>query len=284
MLKQFFVLTKPGIIIGNLIPAIASFLLASKTQINWILMIEMIIGVYLVIASACIFNNYFDRDIDSRMERTQKRIKAWRAISPNLALVLGGLLGLLGIFELYFFTNPLTTLLGVAGFIFYVFFYTFSKHHTVVSTEIGSISGAIPPVAGYTAVSHQIDKAAIILFLILVFWQMPHFYAIGIFRLKDYQAAKVPILPVKNGLKYTRFAILGYVLAFLVTSISLSYFGYTGKTYFVVMLFLGLAWIMLGLLGFRTPNLQLWAKKMFRFSLIVILVVSVIISINTVLP
>jgi heme o synthase len=244
----------------------------------------MLGGLSLVIASACVFNNYLDRDIDAKMARTKKRALVSGSISGQNALIYAAVLGFAGSTILGIFTNTLTQLIALAGLFAYVVIYGIGKRRTVHGTVIGSISGAIPPVVGYCAVTGHLDTAALLLFLILVFWQMPHFYAIATYRSKDYAAARIPVLPLKYGLRNTKLQIVGYIAAFIVAAMLLSVFGYTGVSYTVVVAAAGLAWLKLALRGFNAMDDNIWAKKLFRFSLIVTLIFSLMISLNAWLP
>jgi heme o synthase len=281
MLKTYFTLTKPGIIMGNLIPAIAGFFLASQGHFNLGLFVAAMLGLALVIASACVFNNLIDKDIDEKMARTKKRALVIGKVSSKSAVIYGSVLLLLGVLVLGFYTNLLTTLTALTGFFLYVVVYGIAKRKTDWGTVIGSISGAIPPVVGYVAVSNQIDTAAILLFLILVFWQMPHFYAIAIYRLKDYENAGIPVLPIKKGIFVTKIHMLFYVVAFLIAALSLSILGYTGKIYLVVISIISLAWLVYSLMGFKLENERKWARKMFMLSLVVLLITSFAILIES---
>src|SRR5579863_9785702 len=138
MLTDYVKLAKPRIIMGNVITAIAGFTLASKGHYNIVLLCAVLLGLSLIVASACVFNNYIDRDIDKMMVRTRTRALVIGAISPKNALIFGAVLGI--------GTNALTLLMALAGFAIYVFLYTFLKYTTVYGTEIGSIAGAVPPV------------------------------------------------------------------------------------------------------------------------------------------
>lgn len=276
-------MTKPGIIYGNAMTAAAGFLLASKGHINLWLLIETLLGISLVIASACVFNNYIDRNIDRIMARTKKRALVQGVIKAQNAIIFASFLGIVGIVVLSIYTNLLTVLIGVIAFLDYVVLYGISKRRSVHGTIIGSISGAAPIVAGYCAVADRIDSGAIILFLILVFWQMPHFYAIAMYRFNDYKAAKIPVLPVIKGMKNTKIQILVYIGAFLAANITLSLLGYTGYIYLVVMTAIGLLWLGFGIKGFGVKDDKLWARKMFFFSLVVILVLSLMLSIGGVI-
>lgn len=284
MLKSYYYLAKPGIIYGNLVTATAGFLLASKNHLDLLLLLETLLGIALVIASACVFNNYIDRDIDKKMARTQKRALVSGLVPVRNALVYASVLGILGFLVLSFSTNLLTVIIGLIGYIDYIVLYGLAKRRSVHGTVVGSVAGAMPIVAGYTAVTNRFDSGAFLLFLILVFWQMPHFYAIAIRRLKDYKAAGLPVLPVKKGVHATKIQILIYILAFSVAVVLLSVFGYTGYIFLAVMGLLCLEWLRRGVQGFGTKDDIAWARSMFLFSLIITLSLSIMISIGGLLP
>ncbi len=280
MLKKYFQLLKPGYIFSNCLTAAAGFFLASREPINWYLLFTTLIAISLGMASACVFNNYIDRGIDSKMERTKKRALVTGTISTTSALTLATILGVISVFIFIIFTNILTLLVGAIGLFFYLVLYSVSKRKSTWSTLIGTVPGAVVPVAGYTAVTNRIDLGAILIFLLLVFWQMPHFYAISIYRIKEYKVAQIPLLSVVKGVFVTKIHILFYVLVFSVVSLLLSILGYTGKVYFFSMLFLSLIWIIYAIVGFFVKNTDLWARRMFFFSLIINLAVCLLIFTN----
>ena len=282
-LKICYRLTKPGIVYGNAITAIAGFLLASKGSVDLGLLAATVGGLSLVVASACVFNNYIDRGLDQRMDRTKKRALAVGSLRPKVAIAYATTLGVAGFALLAIFTNWLSFFIALTAFIFYVVFYGIAKRRSVHGTLVGSLPGAAPPVIGYCAVTGQLDGGALLLFLIMVFWQMPHFYAIAMYRFADYKAAGLPVLPVKRGFAETKIQILLYISAFIVALCGLTIFGYTGYAYLVVAGLVGLAWLALGIKGYRAINDKLWARQMFLFSLLVTLVVSVMISANSLL-
>ncbi len=280
MLRAYYALTKPGIIYGNLITTAAGFFLASRGAINLGLLIAIVAGTSLVIASACVFNNYIDRSIDVVMERTKRRALVAGTISAPRALVFGVILGLLGGFVLLRYTNWLTFAIGIIAFVDYVVLYGVAKRRSVHGTIVGSIAGAAPVVAGYTAVTGRLDAAAVILFLILVFWQMPHFYAIAIYRLKDYKAAQLPVLPAARGIRATKVQIVVYMAAFMAATLALSVYGYTGYVYTIGMIVIGLVWLGKGIAGFSSANDTKWARQVFLFSLVVLLSFSILVSLG----
>lgn len=284
MFRAYYYLVKPGIIRGNIITAGAGFFLASKGDIDWGLLAATLGGLSLVIASACAFNNYLDRDIDAKMARTRKRALVIGSISEKNALIFATVIGLAGSTILGVFTSQLAQLVALLGLFFYVVVYGYAKRRTVWGTAIGSISGATPPVVGYTAVAGRLDWPAVILFIILVFWQMPHFYSIAIFNMKQYASAKIPVLPIKKGVRAAKFQIAAYVTAFMAAAASLSVFGYTGYLYLSAVAVFGLFWLRLCILGFQAKDDSAWAKNIFRFSLLVLTILSLTISLDSWLP
>ncbi|MGB7977929.1 MAG: heme o synthase [Chlamydiales bacterium] len=278
-LRSYYLLTKPGIILGNAVTATGGFALASKGRLNPSLFFFTLLGLSLIVASGCVANNYLDRHSDQKMARTRHRPLATGTIPPVHALIESLLLLLSGAL-LLFQTNLLTTLIALFGFLVYVAIYTIWKHKTLYGTAIGSIAGAIPPVIGYSAVTNQLDLAALLLFLIVVFWQMPHFFAIAMYRFDDYAAASIPVFPVVRGMHAAKIRILSYIVAFTLSSSMLTLSGYVGYAYLTVASLLGLGWLWLALQGFKSTNDTLWARKMFLSSLIVIMALSLMMSVD----
>ncbi|MEY8710619.1 protoheme IX farnesyltransferase [Mangrovibacter phragmitis] len=285
MIKQYLQVTKPGIIFGNLISVIGGFLLAAKGNIDYPLFGFTLLGVSLVVASGCVFNNVIDRDIDPKMERTKNRVMVTGLISPEVALVYGSLLGIAGFMMLFFGANPLAMWLAVMGFVVYVGIYSlYMKRHSVYGTLIGSLSGAAPPVIGYCAVTNEFDTGAFILLAIFSLWQMPHSYAIAIFRFKDYQAANIPVLPVVKGISVAKNHITLYIIAFMVATLMLSLGGYAGYKYLVVAAAVSVWWLGMALSGYKTENDKVWARKLFVFSIVAITSLSVMMSVDFMVP
>lgn len=284
MFKTYYNLTKPGIIRGNVINTAAGFLLASAWDFKVSVLIAALTGTALVIASGCVFNNYIDRGIDAKMYRTKNRALASGEISIARALAFGAVLGLLGFWILANYTNTLTVYVGLFAAVMYVVIYGFAKRKSVHGTLVGSISGATPPVAGYVAATNQLDMGALLLFLILVCWQMPHFYAIAIYRLKDYKAAGIPVLPLKYGMTAAKKQSVAYTFLFIMACISLTVAGYAGWVFAAVMTVTGVWWLSKELSGFKAKDDAAWARKMFGASLRVIMTLAVMLSVGSILP
>lgn len=285
MFKQYLLVTKPGIIFGNLVSVIGGFFLASKGSLDLPLFLATSLGVSLVIASGCAINNVIDRDIDCLMERTRNRVLVRGLISPTATLLYASVLGLAGLALLYLGANPLAALLALLGFVVYVGLYSlWLKRTSVYGTLVGSLSGAAPPVIGYCAVTGRFDAAAGMLLVIFSLWQMPHSYAIAIFRFQDYQRAAIPVLPVKHGIHAAKHHILRYTLAFALAALMLTLGGYAGYRYGVVAAIVGTIWVAMALGGFRTQNDSAWAKQLFIFSILAITTLSVMMSIDFTTP
>jgi protoheme IX farnesyltransferase len=284
LIRTYYYLTKPGIIYGNVMTAAGGFLLASKWHVNARTFAATILGMSLVIASACVFNNFMDRDIDKKMARTRKRALVRGTVSGPHALMYATALGFAGFAILVAYVNMIVVLVGVVGFVDYVALYDISKRRSLYGTLVGSISGAAPVVAGYCAATDRFDGGAFILFLILVLWQMPHFYAIAMFRSKDYAAASIPVLPLKQGFHAAKVQIVSYVVAFCFAVSALTAWGYAGYSYLAVMLAMGLSWLTLGVRGFQAIDDVVWARQMFFFSLVVIMSLSVMLALGNILP
>lgn len=283
MFRQYYLLTKPGIIRGNVMTTIAGALLASKGNVDLWLLLAVAIGTALIIASGCVFNNYIDRSIDAKMPRTKKRALVTGEVKESTALIYGTILSVVGFLILSVFTNYLTVLIGAIGIVSYVVVYGWAKRRTVHGTLVGTVPGATSLIAGYCAVTGEIDTAVLILFLIMVCWQMPHFYAIAIRGLKGYKDAGIPVLPAVEGFSTTRKQIIAYIIGFIISTSALTIFGYTGFVYLIVMLAVGAYWLKLALKNPVPDQDTNWARGLFLFSLTALTTFSVMISVDSLL-
>lgn len=266
---------------GNLIAASSGFFLASQGNINIALLIGMWLGTTLVIASGCVLNNIVDRDIDKKMRRTRNRSVAAGRISVTSALWYGIAIGALGFYTLVVMTNWLAVLFAAIGFVVYVGLYTlWSKRSTVYGTLIGSLSGACPPVIGYVSVANEFDMGAAIILLTFCLWQIPHSYAIAIYRFDDYVAAQIPVFPIEQGVKAARKQMIAYIIGFAIAALALSYTGYVGYWYALVIGAGSLYWLYLAKIGYQPDNEQGWARRVFVFSIVIIVAFSVLISVD----
>ena len=262
---------KTGIIKSNLIPMIAGFMLALYTyELNFIdnilTIIFAVVGSALIIAAAGAFNNIYDRDIDKIMLRTRTRPTVTGQLSSRTVLLAGIVFLIIGLGFLWL-TTPLAMLLGLLGVFLYVVPYTmWTKRRTIWNTEVGSISGAMPPLIGWAAVAPDIwHPACWALFIIMVIWQMPHFYAIAIRKRDDYAAANIPMLPVVKGERRTYIQTNVYLIILMLTSLLFLPLS-LGLT--IVSFVLGGIWLWLSFVGYHKMEGKTWANKMFAYSLI----------------
>ena len=284
MLKAYYKLAKPGIIYGNLLTAAAGFFLASKGNIDGRLLVSLMIGMGTVMGAACVLNNILDRSIDKKMSRTKNRALATGDISVVNAIIYAGVLGTVGFATLIVYVSLLTAALGAIALLLYVVAYGVAKRRSVHGTLVGAIPGAVPPLAGYVAVTNQLDLGGLLLFIILAAWQMPHFYAIGIYRRKDYAAASIPVFPVKYGVNATKPWMFFYIVLFIIATIALTITGYSGTSFAVAMMLIGFLWLARAKRGFRVKDHDKWARGMFGFSLKVLLLFCFMLSVEAWLP
>lgn len=271
-MKTYTMLTKPGIILGNILTTAGGFALASKGSFDVILFLLTLLGLALIIASAGVFNNIIDRESDAKMTRTKNRPLVQGTIALPSALAFGSILGLTGVIVLSNATNYLTVGIALFGFFTYLILYAIMKYRSFYGTLVGSLAGAVPPLVGYTAVSQNFDAAVVILFTILVLWQMPHFFAIAIYHLKDYAAASIPVLPLVKGIRITKIQMALYIIVFTFSALLLTFAGYTGNLFAWTSLLLGALWLGFCFQGFFIPPQQekTWGHQMFVVSLVVI--------------
>ncbi|MCF9035373.1 heme o synthase [Acinetobacter nectaris] len=279
MLKQYIFLTKPGILFGNFVTTLGGFFLAAQGSVNILLLLLTLIGTTLVVASGCVVNNFIDQDIDPKMQRTKNRALVTKVIQPSIALCFAFVLGSLGLAILWYFTNIYAFGFAVLGFVVYVFFYSlWSKRTSIHQTVIGSISGACPPVIGYTAVAHQFDIAALLVFLAYGLWQMPHSWGIAIYRFDDYKRAGIPILPVARSIARTKLECLIYVILFTAVLNGLYCFHYTNIFFLITFNALCAYWLYLSIISFKKMDKECeknWAKRYFLYSVILITALSI---------
>lgn len=280
--RDFITVTKPGIIRSNLIAAFAGFWLASGWNVQYGSLIWTLLGTMLVMASACVFNNYFDRDLDMKMERTRERGLPTGRLKPGVVRVYGIILGILGLAVLFTFSGVLAGVFGIVGVFVYVVVYTlWLKRTSTWSTSVGAISGAMPPVIGYVAVTGKVDLGAVLLFAMLFLWQPPHFWALGIRRKEEYRAAGFPLLPVVKGVRRTKYQMIPYVALLLPIPVLMYVYNYAGIFFLVISSALSLIWLYLTLKGLRVKDDEAWAKQNFFFSINYLTVSLIVLVLNT---
>lgn len=269
MFKDLVALTKPRIIRLNLIAAFGGYWVACKwvNILDWTLL-WMLLGSALTMASACVFNNYLDREHDTKMERTRDRALPQNRMTPRFVLGYAIILGIVGLIVLFALVNILSGWLGLLGMFVYVVIYTlWLKRSSTWSTSVGGISGAMPPVIGYCAVTNEIDAGAWILFALLFLWQPAHFWSLAIRRKEEYRAAGYPLLPVVKGVTRTKWQMLPYILLLIPTSILMYTYDYVGLYFLILSVGIAVVWFVHAASGFRAKDDDKWAKMDFIISI-----------------
>ncbi len=271
MIRAYYRLTKPGIIYGNTLVAVAAYVFGAQHAFDPLTFICMTVGLMASIASVCVVNNVLDRDIDALMERTKKRALPTGAISPRHAYMFAAVLFVIGTLSLYIGTNLLTLTLTLIADAVYVLFYTPLKRISHHSTIVGTISGAMPPLIGYTAATHILDLTAVALFMFMVAWQMVHFMGIAIFRKDEYAAARVPVMSVRFPGSYAKAIMVTYAVLCVLAAFVFAYV--SGIAWYLSALLVGgtTLWGLYALFGARTHDDVRWARKVFGYSMLVLL-------------
>ncbi|QCI26879.1 protoheme IX farnesyltransferase [Buchnera aphidicola (Thelaxes californica)] len=281
IIKKYINIIKPGILLGNLISFLGGIFFAFHGHIFFTKLYLSSIGTILVIASGCIFNNIIDRDIDKTVQRTKNRVLAKKLIKLKYVYFFAFFCGIIGFLILFLYTNFLVFFNGMCGFLIYVIVYTLCmKRFVPYATLIGSISGAMPILMGYCTINSQIDLICIILFLILIFWQIAHFYSISIFRIKDYQKNNIPIFSVIRGIFLTQILIIINIFLFIIFTISLYFLEYTGIIYFSIIIFFNVIWLFITILSIFHTKIFLFSRISFIFSIIIIFLFNIMIGID----
>lgn len=239
-LKDFFILSKPLIVALLLVTTYGGLVAGGKAWPSASLTFWTLFGGMLAAAGSSALNQYIDRELDKNMQRTSKRPLADGRLTPAEGLSYGLALCLISYYVMAGFVNLLAALLSLAGIFYYVFFYSvWLKRATVQNIVIGGGAGAIPPMVGWAAATGNLNLAAWILFAIIFMWTPPHFWALAIVRMKDYERAGVPMLPVVEGEEKTRRQIFIYTIELILVTLLLPILNLAGTIYLVSAVVLG---------------------------------------------
>jgi heme o synthase len=240
-IKAFVMLAKPEITLMVMISAGVASLLASDS-IRLVVLVHTVLGVGLLAAGASVLNQYFERELDSRMRRTAGRPLPAGELSPRQALVFGVAASVSGMLYVLLFLNALTAMLGLLTLTSYLFIYTPLKTKTSLCTFVGAFPGAAPVLMGWSATTNSLTVEAAALYAILFLWQFPHFYAIGWLYREDYARAGMFMLPTadENDGRITFRLILVSTQLLIVASLLLTFFAHTRTVYLASAIILGI--------------------------------------------
>nr|WP_217586226.1 heme o synthase [Lentibacillus saliphilus] len=283
-MRDLKALFKMGIVNANLMTVFVGFWLAhfiTETPFlaNWDVLLLTLLGSGLVIAGGCVMNNWFDVDIDPVMERTQSRPTVTGSISLTTAFIIGIVFTVVGI-GLLLVISITAAIIAFIGWFLYVVLYTmWSKRRYTLNTVIGSVSGAIPPLIGWTAVEQNLSIVPVTLFLIMFIWQIPHFLALAIKKNDEYTKANIPMLPTVKGFQMAKRQIVIYIICLLPLPFFLMPLG---STFMILATLLNIGWLLISLKGFFAKDDLKWANRVFIYSLNYLTVLFLLMVVSTI--
>ena len=267
---QFLKLTKPRVNALIVFTAMIGMMLAYPVGIAWDLplMLTATVGIALVAGAAAAFNCLVEQQIDKKMARTRARPTVAGSILTWQILVLAGIVGGAGLLILHQFVNPLTMWLTLGTFVGYAVIYTvILKPATPQNIVIGGASGAMPPILGWAAVMNTVSPESMLLFLIIFAWTPPHFWALALYRKKEYAQAGLPMLPVTHGNEFTQLHLLLYTFIMVACTLLPVAMKMAGMIYLIAVLALDGYFVYLAVKLFRKYSDAL-AKKTFAYSIL----------------
>lgn len=268
-LSSYINLCKPKIVALLTVTALIGMLLSVNFYTNLTNVfngLASLVGFALLAAASAALNQIFDRETDKNMSRTKSRPLAAGNISLTEALTFTAILLFVGSSLMLYFSNLLTLMITTFGFIFYSLIYTiYLKWATPQNIVIGGLSGALPPLIGWTAVSNEISLMPLILVLIIFLWTPPHFWPLAIDRMEEYKKEGVPMMPIAKGVTRTKKEMVVYAVLLLAASLAPYIYGLAGIFYLVTTTALNLYFIYLCLIYLNDEDNQL-SMKIFNFS------------------
>lgn len=226
-INNYILLTKPTIMLLVVFTGSAALVVEGSFLAEPLNFLLVIIGLYMTGGCANALNQYLERDLDAKMERTKNRrpLPSGR-LSPTRALIFAVSIGIGGVILFAYFFNWLTALLALGTILFYSLYYTlWLKPNTTQNIVIGGIAGAMAPIGAWTAATNSMSVIPWLLFLIIFLWTPPHFWALALFSKKDYKIVGLPMMPVVKGDDSTRLQILVYTIILVISSLGLLFFG-----------------------------------------------------------
>ena len=259
-------------------------LLTASGEMSFIKSVTNIFFVTLGAGAAGALNMWYEADLDKLMSRTCLRPLPTGKLKKKHALIFGIVLSIVSVSGLYYFSNLLSALILLFTISFYLFVYTiWLKRRTPQNIVIGGASGALPPVIGWTIVTNSLGLEPLSFFLIIFFWTPSHFWALSLYKVKDYKKAKIPMLPVTNGIEETKKNIFIYSLIMFPTLLLPYLIGFVGELFLVSTFGLTIYYVLLCFDLFKTKknsfDLQK-AKKVFGYSIFYLFLIFVLFLID----
>jgi protoheme IX farnesyltransferase len=238
-MRQFYALTKPRVTMLAVFCAVIGMFLATPGMVPWRVLFAGTAGIALLAGAAFAINCLIEQEIDAKMARTRARPLPRGELTSLQTVIFAGVIGGIGMFLLYRYVNALTMWLTFGTFVGYAVIYTVVlKPATPQNIVIGGLSGAMPPLLGWTAVTGDVAPEALLLVLIIYAWTPPHFWALALYRTEDFARAGLPMLPVTHGQKFTRLHVLLYTLVLIASTLLPFAYGMSGWIYLAAALVL----------------------------------------------
>jgi protoheme IX farnesyltransferase len=253
MLADYRQLTKPRLTALVIATAAVGFFIGSPSDVDLFTGALMVVGMVAVVGGGNALNQYWERDVDSRMRRTQRRPLPAGRLAPARALIFGVILSIAGLALLLLAVTPMAAAVAFVGWITYVFVYTPLKQRTAASTLIGAVPGAVPPLVGWAAARGTLEPAAWSLFAIIFVWQIPHFFAISRQYRDDYERGGFPLLGVHDpdGSVTGRLSV-AYAMLLIPIAVLPAILGLAGTGYFYGSLALSIGFSAVTVWSLRT--------------------------------
>jgi protoheme IX farnesyltransferase len=262
---DYLALTKFRLVSMVLLSTFTGFYLGSFSSLDSFSLLITLAATALVASGAMALNQFLERDLDAKMTRTQNRPIPAGRMEPQKALRFGLTISVLGFILFAFLVNGLSFFLAFSTWASYLFIYTPLKSKTSLSTLVGAIPGALPPAIGWTSANQGALFGALLLFLIIFFWQLPHFLSIAWIYRDDFARAKQPALSTFDDSSLVARQMIVNTSALIPVSLLLTIFGFTGKVYFLGAFILGISFA--GMIIFAASCLDERARFILRSSI-----------------
>jgi len=278
--RDYYEMCKPRVVMLMILTSMVGMFLAVPGMVPLHVLILGNLGIALVAASGAVVNHLIDHKVDLLMKRTHNRPIPQGRVDLRQAGVFAAAIGIMGMAILLYWVNPLCAWLTLASFVGYAFIYTgYLKRATPQNIVIGGLSGAMPPLLGWSAVTGTIEPGALILVLIIFAWTPPHFWALAIHRKDEYAKTGIPMLPVTHGEHHTKIHIILYTIIMVLVSILPYLTGMSGPLYLLAAVVLGAGFLYWSLrLMFRPAPST--AMDTFRYSIVYLMVLFVVLLVD----
>ena len=274
--RDYYEMCKPRVVMLMILTAMVGMFLAVPGMVPLDILVLGNIGIALVAGSGAVVNHLIDYRVDSLMKRTHNRPIPQGRVDQKQAAVFAAAIGVAGMLILLIWVNALSAWLTLASFVGYAFIYTgYLKRATPQNIVIGGLSGAMPPLLGWSAVTGTIEPGALILVLIIFAWTPPHFWALAIHRKEEYAKTGIPMLPVTHGEHVTKLHIILYTIIMILITLLPYLTGMSGPIYLLAAIVLGLGFLWWSLMLMYKPKPST-AMDTFQYSIVYLMVLFIV--------